>query len=145
MASENLIIPDPMDTTSGSGGGFKRSMERYRERDPYYEHSKTAKVTEEELSSVLFYTFVPFKQMLENIKKWPTKPTGFIKWNEYMKWKGSGYIWRALFTSPEVAKEVISKGAFKVDNLLFVPKGMRSERRKGRVKKHYDKRLKTKV
>ena len=27
----------------------------------------------------------------------------------------------------------------------FVPKGMRSERRKGGVKKHYDKRLKTKV
>ena len=145
MASENLIIPEPMDTTSGSGGGFKRSMERYRERDPYYEHEKNVKVTEEELSSVLFYTFVPFKRMLESIKLWPSKPTGFIKWNTYMRWARSGHIWRTLYPSPEAAKEVISRGAFKVGDLNFVPKGMRSERRKGGEKKHYDKRLKTKV
>jgi len=145
MGSENLTDPVPMDTTSGGGDGFKRSMENYRSRDPYYDHIKSAKVTEEELSSVLYYTFVPFKQMLDSIKKWPTKPTGFIKWNEYMEWKGRGNIWRALYVSPEIAKEVISKGAFKVDELHFVPKGMRSERRKGGVKKHYDKRLKTKV
>ena len=59
-------------------------MENYRSRDPYYDHVKSVKVTEEELSSVLYYTFVPFKQMLESIKKWHTKPTGFIKLKEYM-------------------------------------------------------------
>ena len=50
-----------------------------------------------------------------------------------------------MFTSLEEAKQVISKGFFKVRELIFVPKGMRSERRIGGVKKHYDKRLKTKV
>ena len=95
---------------------------------------------------MLYYTFVSFKQMLESIKLWPTKPTGFIKWNEYMKWVGRGYIWRALYTTPEEAKEVISRGSFKVGELIFVPKGMRSERRRGGGEnKHYDKRLKTKV
>ena len=82
-----------MDQTSDGGVGFKRSMKNYREIDPYFDHQKKSeKVTEEELSSVLYYTFVPFKQMLESIKLWPTKPTGFIKWNEYMKWVGRGYI-----------------------------------------------------
>jgi len=82
-----------MDVTSDGGVGFKRSMERYRENDPYFDHQpKSKKVTEEEESSVLFYTFVPFKRMLESIKLWPSKPTGFIKWNQYMRWVGSGYI-----------------------------------------------------
>jgi len=65
------------------------------------------------LSLVLYYTFVSFEQMLESINKWSTKPTGFIKWNKYMEWKERGNIWRALYISPEVAKEVISKEAFR--------------------------------
>jgi len=93
MASENQANPVPIDTTSGAGVGFKRSMERYHERDPYFNHQpKSEKVTREEESSVLFYTHVPFKQMLESIEQWPTKPTAFIKWNEYMRWRGRGYI-----------------------------------------------------
>ena len=79
MTSENLTDPVSMDTTSGGGDGFKRSMENYRSRDLYYDHVKSVKVSEKEMSSVLFYTFVSFKQMLESINKWPKKPTGFIK------------------------------------------------------------------
>ena len=58
-----------------------------------------------------------------------------------MRWVGSGHIWRTLYPSSEAAKEVISRGAFKVGDLNFVPKGMRSERRKGGMKKHYDEQV----
>jgi hypothetical protein len=133
-----------MAQTSGTDKGSRSSMDNYRDRDPYYDYAKWKGKDVEVESSVLFYTFVPWRQMMESTRQWTTKPVGVAKWNKFLDWKAKGNIFRVLYATPDIAKGVVERGPFKQGEFMFVPQRMTDKPNKY-MGKHYDKRLKTKV
>ena len=105
---------DPPSPLKGSKVGFQR----YREMDPYYDHTVWTGRELERDSSLLYFSKLSYMEFCRYMDEATSKPTGILDWTKFLSKEERGRykspVYRALYTDKETADKVYKGGKFTI-------------------------------